>query len=374
MKKQFRLAIVLVFVATVGCIGFSAETAVTPFSSSASPVDIEQQGQEKTAEQAFRNIQALKGVPASQLQQVMAMFTGSLGVKCSYCHTNSFDKDDKPTKHTARRMIEMVFDLNKGNFGGRDAVTCYTCHRGQPKPDSVLVLGTNPWLAPQPSAASPDPSMPTVDQILDQYVRAVGGRELLTKLTTRISRGSRIGADGILVPEDVYQKAPNKLLVITTYPNVALSVRLNGQRGWAGDKNKGDEISGEQLAELEHEAKFYKEISLKEMYPTMKPGGKTTVREKEAYVIEAGSRSGHPEKLYFDVQTGLLVRRYREAKTVLGPFPLQTDYEDYQVVDGVKLPLTIRWSMPGRVWGRRIAEVKHNVSIEDEQFDAPTRR
>jgi photosynthetic reaction center cytochrome c subunit len=374
MKKQVRLGALLVCVAIVGCIGFSAETAVTLHSSSALLLDTDQQAQEKTAEQAFRNIQALKGVPASQLQQVMALFTGSLGVKCSYCHTNSFDKDDKPTKLAARRMIQMVFDLNRGNFGVKDAVTCYTCHRGQPKPDNVLALGTNPWLTPQPAAATPDPSMPTVDQILDHYVRAAGGRELLAKLTTRISRGSRIGADGILVPEEVYQKAPNKLLVITTYPNVALNVRLNGQRGWAGDKNKWDEISGDQLAELEHEAKFYREISLKELYPTMRPGGKATVGEKEAYVIEASSRAGHAEKLYFEAQTGLLVRRYREAKTVLGPFPLQTDYEDYQVVDGVKLPLTIRWSMPGRVWGRRIAEVKHNVSIEDDQFEAPVSR
>ena len=101
--------------------------------------------------------------------------------------------------------------------------------------------------------------------------------------------------------------------------------------------------------------------------------GKALVAEKEAYVIEATSRSGIPEKLYFDTQTGLLVRRYRESKTVLGPFPLQTDFEDYQVADGVKIPLTIRWSMPGRVWGRRIAEVKHNVSIDDELFNPPRR-
>lgn len=372
MKKQFRLVVVLVFV-SIGGMCFSAGTAVTPLSSSL-PIDTYRQAQEKTAEQAFRNIQALKGVPASQLQQVMALFTGSLGVKCSYCHTNSFEKDDKPTKLAARRMIQMVFELNRGDFGVKEAVTCYSCHRGQPKPDNVLALGTNPWLTPQPAAATPDPSLPTVDQMLDQYVRAVGGRELLAKLTTRISRGSRIGADGILVPEEVYQKAPNKLLVITSYPNLALSVRVNGQRGWAGDKSKWDEITGEQLTDLELEATFYKEISLKELYPTMKPAGKATVGEKEVFVIEANSRSGHPEKLYFDAQTGLLARRYREAKTVLGPFPLQTDYEDYQVVDGVRLPLTIRWSMPGRVWSRRIAEVRHNVAIEDEQFDVPASR
>lgn len=387
MRTQVKLIVILLFVAAAGCsIDFSLCPAITLVAQPAqtqvyainlSPIavaaDAIQQPQDKTAEQIYHNIQVLKGVPAPQLQQVMALFTGALGVKCSYCHTNPFEKDDRPAKHTARRMIQMVFDLNRGNFGGKDAITCYTCHRGKPKPDTVVVLGTNPWLVPEPASATPDPSMPTVDQILERYVKAIGGRESLARLTTRISRGSRVGADGVLVPEDVYQKAPDKLLVITTYPNVALAVRINGQRGWSGEKDKPNEISGEELAELEREATFSKETSLKDLYSAMHLAGKVSVGEKEAYVIEASSRSGIPEKLYFDTQTGLLFRRYRESKTVLGPFPLQTDYEDYQVADGVKLPLTIRWSMPGRVWGRRIAEVKHNVSIEDDQFNPPRR-
>jgi photosynthetic reaction center cytochrome c subunit len=364
MKRHAMLVVVLLFVITGVCLDFS---------SLASPADSDPPAQEKPAEQVYRNIQALKGVPASQLQQVMALFTGSLGVKCNYCHTNPFDKDDKPAKQTARRMINMVFELNRGNFGGRDAITCNTCHRGQPKPDTVLALGRNLFL-PQPASPGPEASMPTVDQILERYVKALGGRELLEKFTTRVSRGSRVGADGVLVPEEVYQKAPNKLLVITRYPEAALTARFTGQRAWAGDKDKDNEIIGEELAELTREGTFYKEISLKELYSSMNPAGKSTIAEKEAYVIEASSRSGNPERLYFDTQSGLLIRRYRESKTVLGPFPLQVDFEDYQVVDGIKLPLTIRWSMPGRVWGRRIAEVKHNVAIEDGQFNPPAHR
>ena len=373
MTTHASVAVVLLFVATIACLGFSAGSADTHLSSFVLPADGTQQPQDKTAEQVYHNIQALKGVPAPQLQQVMALFTGALGVKCGYCHTNPFEKDDKPAKQTARRMIQMVFDLNRGSFAGKDAITCYTCHRGKPKPDTVVALGTNPWLVPEAASATPAPAMPTVDQILDRYVKAIGGKESLAKLTTRISRGSRVGADGVLVPEEVYQKAPDKMLVITTYPNAAFAVRVNGKRGWSGEKDKATEISGEELAELEREAIFSKEISLKEMYSTMHLAGKASVGEKEAYVIEASSRSGNTEKLYFDTQTGLLARRYRESKTVLGPFPLQIDYEDYQVADGVKIPLTIRWSMPGRVWGRRIAEVKHNVPIEDEQFNPPRR-
>src|ERR1043166_5823035 len=164
--------------------------------------------QEKTAEQVYKNIQVLKGVPASQLDADMAFISGSLGVRCNYCHVNPFEKDDKPTKQTARRMIRMVFDLNRGSFNGQGAVSCYTCHRGQPTPVSVPAVGQNLWSA---SAPSPAPeALPTVKQILDRYVQAVGGADALMKITSRTVKGSRIGADGVLVPEEVYQKAPDR--------------------------------------------------------------------------------------------------------------------------------------------------------------------
>src|SRR6185503_9644442 len=100
----------------------------------------------QTAEQKFKNIQIFKTLPAAQLDPTMAFISGSLGVRCSYCHvSSSFDKDDKQTKLTARRMIQMVFALNKGSFNGQDAVTCYTCHRGKPTPVSVPAVGQNLW-------------------------------------------------------------------------------------------------------------------------------------------------------------------------------------------------------------------------------------
>lgn len=125
-------------------------------------------------------------------------------------------------------------------------------------------------------------------------------------------------------------------------------------------------------AQLRREAEFYKETKLKDIYSKLAVVGRETVGGREAYVVEASpADGGGPEKLYFDVETGLLVRKYSEAKTVLGQFPTQTDYEDYKDVEGVKLPFTIRWSIPGRTWGRKINEVRQNVPLDDAQFKPP---
>ena len=363
MTKRLRLAAILLIVALLGAIGLAAGRATASLATAARD--------EKTAEQVYKNIQVFKGVPASQLDASMAFIAGSLGVRCSHCHVpGQFEKDDKPPKQTARKMIRMVFDLNKGSFDGQGAVTCFTCHRGRLAPLSVPSVGQNPW---NPAATKEDAPLPTVDEILDRYVRAVGGRQAIEKVTSRVWKGSRIGADGVLVPEEIYAKAPNKLLTVTSYPDLVFRTGFNGARGWARSSQGGRDLPEEMLAQLRREAEFYKETRLKEMYSKLAVLGREKVGEREAYVVEATpAGAGGSEKLYFDAQTGLLVRKYVEMKTVVGQFPTQTDYEDYREVDGVKLPFTLRWSIPGRVWGRKITEVKHNVPLDDAQFDSPT--
>src|SRR5215510_9680919 len=255
----------------------------------------------QTAEQKFKNIQIFKTLPATQLDPTMAFISGSLGVRCSYCHvTNSFDKDDKPTKLTARRMIQMVFDLNKGSFNGQGAVSCYTCHRGKPTPVAVPAVGQNLWA---PSSPSPTPTpLPSVKQILDRYVQALGGAEALKKITNRTAKGSRIGADGVLVPEEVYQKAPDKLLTVTSYPNVVFSNGYNGTAGWGHSSRDGaTPLPDQLLAQLKRDAVFYQELKIRELYPNLVVVGIDRVRDAEVYAIQAAPVTGPAEKLFFDV-------------------------------------------------------------------------
>jgi len=325
--------------------------------------------QQQTAEQRYKNIQIFKGIPATQLDPTMAFISGALGVRCNYCHVpNQFEKDDKPTKLAARRMIQMVFDVNKGSFNGDRAVSCYTCHRGKPIPVSVPAVGQNLWAPGSPSPAPEAP--PSVNQILDRYVQALGGAEALSKITTRFVKGSRIGADNVLVPEEVYQKAPDKLLTVTSYPNVVFSNGFNGTEGWAHSSRDGAmPLSAQVLEQLKRDAVFLQPLKMQELYTKLTVAGRATVRDADAYVVEAMPITGPMEKLFFDVKTGLLVRRYVETDTPLGKLPFQTDYEDYREVDGIKQPFLIHYSFPGRIWGRKIDEIKQNVQLDDAKFN-----
>src|SRR3989442_3490734 len=91
------------------------------------------------AEQVFKNIQVLKGIPVDDFMETMGVMCASLQFDCSDCHegagTDKVDwAADTARKRTARRMVTMVQTINQTNFGGRQMVTCWTCHRNRDKP------------------------------------------------------------------------------------------------------------------------------------------------------------------------------------------------------------------------------------------------
>ncbi len=94
-----------------------------------------------TAKEKFKNIKVLKNLPADDLIPVMRKWNAALGVKCDFCHVinpdhTGFDKDDKPQKGAARKMVQMTMDINKRHKVVEKKVTCNTCHKGHAEPEN----------------------------------------------------------------------------------------------------------------------------------------------------------------------------------------------------------------------------------------------
>src|SRR5260370_3461775 len=134
---------------------------------------------DKKGSEVFKNVQVLKDVPSDQLLPTMQFITSSLGVQCEYCHSeNAFDKDDKKPKQTARKMMQMMFAINSNNFDSQQKVTCYSCHRGNPKPLAIPLIGESaPRLlneaAPAEQPVTPD--LPSADEIVKKHIAAIDG-------------------------------------------------------------------------------------------------------------------------------------------------------------------------------------------------------
>jgi photosynthetic reaction center cytochrome c subunit len=332
----------------------------------------------KLAEEQFKNIKVLKGVPADLVFPSMQFITASLGVECEYCHVRGdkgleFDKDDKKAKVTARKMMEMMFAINKENFEGHREVTCYSCHRGAADPVGTPLVATEdakPEAEPAKAPSEAKPILPPADQLLDKYLSTIGGAAALQKVTSRVEKGN-LTANGHQLSIEVYAKAPDKRISIMHLPNGESITAFDGRQGWLSNAGHPHLMSAAENDAVRIDSDFYFASHVKTLYAkfTVVPGEK--IDGHDTYLVLGRNEGQPPLRLYFDQQSGLLVRQVRYAETALGRMPTQIDYADYRDADGIKIPY--RWTLarPGNRFTIQIDDVKQNVPVDDAKFAAP---
>jgi len=354
---------------------------------------------QKTAAEAFKNIQVLKDIPADQLMPSMRYITAALGVGCDYCHeADHFDNDDKPTKQRARNMMKMMFAINQDNFNGRREVTCYTCHRGVAKAANIPPLSSAAIGAAVPAAEpgssaktahapepepgqplafsnAPSTSLPSVDVILGKYVEAIGGTGAIQKNHTRVEQGGVEGPHGLHATIETYRTAPDQAFAILHGPKGDVTEGVNGPIGW-GKRANGEvtEESGDELARSRQWAEFYPGEQFEKDYERFQVRGTENVNGHDAYLVMAWWKGDGADRIYFDVQTGLLLRILHRIESPLGALPLEADYEDYRDVNGLKIPFTVRVTRVDGTTTYTWQKMDANVAIDASRYEKPTEK
>jgi photosynthetic reaction center cytochrome c subunit len=341
----------------------------------------------KVSEEVFKNIQVLKGVPVDQWQATMQYMASSLGVECNFCHVgNEREKDDKKQKLVARKMIEMTRALNKDIPEVEAKVTCFSCHHGAQEPVAMPPVqetdeatrpegprGGGPGAAPgaAPATAAP-PALPTLDQILDKYVQALGGAEAIQKITSRMASGTA-AFGGRQIPYELYAKAPDKRIAVTKQPNGRESfTAFDGKEGWLGATGQAPQVmSASETAAVKLDADFYFATHIKQRLLQMRVGRPEKIGDHDVYMIFGRLQGQPPVRLYFDQQSGLLLRQVRLTTTALGFLPTRIDYDDYRETGGVKIPYRWTVSRPNGRFTIQLEKVEQNVPIDDARFAKP---
>ena len=341
------------------------------------------------AEDVFKNVQVLKGIPVKEFMNTMGFFSAATNLNCIDCHSPESESlegyaIDTPRKQTARRMIRMVNAINEANFGGRRSVTCYTCHRASDRPEAI------PSLLDQYSVPEDDPNRVEVipagpvqsvkkispDQILDKYIQAIGGAPQLAKLTSFVAKGTYEGYDtlSMKVPVDVFASAPNQLTTVVHTQNGDSITTYDGTNGWIAAADKlmqvlplaGGDLEGAKMdAALSFPARIKQEFQWRTGFPSV------SIDDRSVEVIQNAARGNTGAKLYFDSESGLLVRQVHFVDTAVGVIPTQVDYSDYRTVAGVKVPFrrVVTWT-DGRST-IELSQVQPNSRIDTAQFAKP---
>lgn len=345
----------------------------------------------KSAEQVFKNIQVLKGIPADQVVPGMRVIAGSLGVGCGFCHVADRSKDDMETKQTARKMMAMMMAINKNNFNGAQQVTCFTCHNGAAQPAATMRYAE---VAPGAGAGggggrggAERAEAPSAAQILDKYVQALGGEPAIRKVSSLSitatrdagpAAGGGAGAAGGGGPAqgqvEMYLKAPNLMVTMIHLPNGMTTANgFDGTTGWTQDaKGAVADLMGIDEARAARDADFYEALDLNKEYSQLKTTGTAKIGDRDVYVVTGTPQEGQPEQLFFDTTTGLLLRKIAVVPTPFGNAPTQTDYDDYRDAgNGVKYPFLVRVSNTPNARVTTHVQKIESVPVDNSKFTKP---
>jgi carboxyl-terminal processing protease len=205
-------------------------------------------------------------------------------------------------------------------------------------------------------------STPQADMVMERYINAVGGREALQRLKSRVSVGVCTypfqGLSGKVV---IYEEAPDKRSMQIEIPNLGMTkIVFDGKRGWTQNSLMGFyEYKGPVLSVFQREFDFYKITKYRELYSEIIYKGSFDSSEGKVEVLEVAATDGSRDELHFDAKTGLLVygggeklSDYRQVGEVRVPF-LQTI-----IVGGIEIKIQLQ-------------QVNHNVPISEDAFAEP---
>jgi photosynthetic reaction center cytochrome c subunit len=348
---------------------------------------------QQMAEQAFKNVTVLKGIPVDEFMDTMGMFSAALTLTCSACHVQqsleSWDKyaDDTPLKQTARRMVLMVNALNRNNnFRAGRKVTCWTCHHGSQLPEFIPNLSVqyqtpvdDPNTVFDVPGRQTDPKTPSADQIFDKYIQALGGAQKVSALNTFVAKGTYEGYDTEheMVPVEIYGRSPNQLTTVVHLKfegrNDANTKTFDGTNGWVASPDKPVglmQLTGGNLEGARIDAIASFPARLRQLF-TQWQVSTTAIDDRDVYILQGSETGKLPVKLYFDQESGLLVRLLRYTDTIVGRVPTQIDFSDYRDVSGIKLPFHLTTTWTNGQTNVELSEWQVNVPVDLARFSRP---
>lgn len=414
------------FIAFVSCFALAATVLVRaqqpPQQQAAAPTG-------PLAPEKYKDIQVLKDVPADQLDTLMRYFVASTGLPCQNCHMRdqatgqlAYDKDAR-LKTTGREMIRLVQMVNAGDYGGK--INCGTCHagrnepaglqpaammtpeqiaalarqggpggagapggqagpgRGEPPPAGAAGRGAPPPAgaaqagAPAQGGRGNQAPPPPIDDVLNKYFEALGGRAALEKLQSRVITGTYVNRANQTVPFTIEEKG-TKYRESAQVPNRPTTAGFDGAAGWFQTGATVEDIDGFALAQATRLNDLTRALQFKDRYQNLQAGRPTRLvltpgsTPTDVNLIQGAPSPNVVERFYFDAKTGLLLRRQIITRVPLnGSMSEVFDYSDYRAVNGVMMPFAIKRNNWNTLDVLTVTDIKVNAAIDDARFAKP---
>lgn len=235
----------------------------------------------------------------------------------------------------------------------------------------VCLLICSTTMQAQEDSASLLPPI-TADSIIRLYINAIGGEAVINNIKDiKTIRTAVVQQIPITITE--MKKQPDKLKITLEGINMVLQkVVVNKNKGYQENQGVISELSPIEVNGTRAEADLLSKLRPKDYGITREYKGIQQVDTFSTYLVEETDMNGKLVQYYYDIKSGLLVRKASNEMTPQGPTPTITTYTDYKKIpktDGYKIPGTIRQEIGMQAVTSTLKNVEINKNIPDKEFE-----
>lgn len=264
-------------------------------------------------------------------------------------------------------------------------LTCYSCHNGGRRPRTLPNLVTQYAVAPQAEpdvVEKPFPNSPAPESVLDKFVQVAGGAQKVNAISSITGKGTYRNYDDFEVsPMDFAAKSPNQRVDVRHTPYGDFTTTFDGTNAWQATPIEFKpfgvlKLTGGDMLGAGVDAKLTFPGKIKTEFTNWLSGPPTVIddddkKQHDVQIVQGMSAAGFPVKLYFDLDSGLLLRSVRYSNSPVGRVPVQVDYSNYKDVSGVKIPFKwiATWTDGRTVFELTSAQI--NTAVDASKFGKP---
>lgn len=203
----------------------------------------------------------------------------------------------------------------------------------------------------------------TINQIIANYISAIGGDQKVKAVKTTLQKGS-IALQGMTGDYTSKAMTPNKTYIGFSIMGMKIEQFFNGQKAYAIQAGQRMDLPAEMVEEQKNMNTLFAPLSEANKSATVL--GIVTEDGEEVYKVELKSSK---KVDYYDVKTGLLVKSEQAQSTPQGEVVTVNMYRDYKVFDGIKFPTKLITEAPGQVIEVTVTSVELNKNVTEKDFN-----
>lgn len=225
----------------------------------------------------------------------------------------------------------------------------------------------NPVAMDAAAPAKVDPNV-TAEKVIDNYIQAIGGKDVLSKINSY---------SAIVSMDMMGQKLGGSMKKMAPYSN-AMEMSMNGMsvfkmvfdgtQGYQAQMGKKAEMSADEIKDQKDEKGIFPQLNYSGADFKLVMDGTAKVNGEDTYKIKVTKPSGKTSTEYYSIKTGYLLKQVSTVAAQGQQVDQTTEFSDYKKVDGIMSPMSIKQTAGGQEIPMILSDVKYNAGVTAEDF------